>query len=341
MTQGLMTIGLVSWLVSRIDATTIAAISSVPISIFASAVLVFSFSQFWCAARLRMLIAAGARLPRLPRFGYLLRLTLSTFFISNFLPGTIGGDVVKAIALTRNDIPLSRTVSTLLLDRLTNVAAAFLLSAVAVGIAAPNLIGRIHVNATLGLVLAGLAAAFVVLSVILLGRFSTMFAYVLRALRELALSWLRAPFAVGFAVLLSIASLLSAVGAQWILASRLGLPVTLLQLTAVICLIYVVTLAPITLNGIGLQEAGTVMLLVQFGAPQSLAVSFALLTRLLTLALSVVGAVVTAGDRQLFADLRQGAAGTRSSRFLKLFEESRLKRLIDYLPLPRQSRSRR
>jgi hypothetical protein len=50
--------------------------------------------------------------------------------------------------------------------------------------------------------------------------------------------------------------------------------------------------------------------------------------------------VVTAGDRQLFADLRQGGAATRTSRFLELFRESRLKRLFDWLPFARQSRLR-
>ena len=133
---------------------------------------------------------------------------------------------------------------------------------------------------------------------------------------------------------------MSAVAAQWILAFHLGLPVTPLQLTAVICLVYMVTLAPITLNGIGLQEVSTVVLLVHLGAHEGAAVSFALLTRLLVVALSLVGAAVTAVDRKLFVDLRQSAGARSPSRFLELFHESRLKRFFAFLPFARLPRPR-
>ncbi len=97
------------------------------------------------------MVSIGEKLPGLPSFAYLLKLTLSTFFISNFLPGTIGGDVVKAFALTRRAMPFSRAVSTLLLDRLTNMAAAVGLSIVTIGIAAPDLLAKLRINPLLAL----------------------------------------------------------------------------------------------------------------------------------------------------------------------------------------------
>ncbi len=125
-------------------------------------------------------------------------------------------------------------------------------------------------------------------------------------------------------------------------ASSLGLPVNPLQLTAVICLVYLVTLAPITLNGIGLQEVSTVVLLEQLGAHQGIAISFALLTRLMVLTLSIFGAAVTVLDRKLYADLRQGSGRSSRSRLLELLHENRLKeRLVEFLPFARNSRPRR
>jgi uncharacterized membrane protein YbhN (UPF0104 family) len=338
--QGAITLSFVGWLASRTDWTTIETITAVSAPIFFVAVLVYSLSQFWCAVRLWILIVNGEKLPGLPRLWYLVRLTLSTFFISNFLPGTIGGDVVKAIALTHRALPLSRTVSALLLDRLTNVAAALALSITTIGVAAPDLLAMAHFNADLVLASVCLFAGFFA-CLVLLNRFSNLFAYAVKALHELALGWLKAPLTLGAALLLSIVSLMSAVVAQWILASNLGLPVTPLQLTAVICLVYMVTLVPVTLNGIGLQEVTTVMLLVHLGAQETVAVSFALLTRLLVLASSLVGAAVTAADRELFADLRQSAGASSPSRFVELFHQSRLKRFVAFLPFARHTRSRR
>ena len=202
--QGAITLAFVGWLVSRINSTTIETIKAVSAPAFCTAVLIYSLSQLWCAARLWILIANGEKLPGLPRFFYLVRLTLSTFFISNFLPGPIGGDVVKAIALTRHALPLSRTVSSLLLDRLTNVAAALALSVATVGVAAPDLLARVHVNTMLAIALVCLVAGAIA-GIVLLERLSNLFAYVVKALRELTLSWLKAPLSLGAALLLSIA----------------------------------------------------------------------------------------------------------------------------------------
>jgi uncharacterized protein (TIRG00374 family) len=339
--QGAITLALIAWLVNRIDYSTIETVKAVSTPTFFIAVLVYSSSQFCCAARLRVLVSIGEKLPGLPSFAYLLKLTLSTFFISNFLPGTIGGDVVKAFALTRRAMPFSRAVSTLLLDRLTNMAAAVGLSIVTIGIAAPDLLAKLRINPLLALLLACvLAGTFAGLA--LLERLSNLFAYVGKALRDMALSWLRSPLILVAALFLSVASLMSAIGAQWILASSLGLPVNPLQLTAVICLVYLVTLAPITLNGIGLQEVSTVVLLEQLGAHQGIAISFALLTRLMVLTLSIFGAAVTVLDRKLYADLRQGSGRSSRSRLLELLHENRLKkRLVEFLPFARESRPRR
>ncbi|MBV8448660.1 MAG: flippase-like domain-containing protein [Hyphomicrobiales bacterium] len=339
--QGAITLALIGWLVNRVDYSTIATVKSVSIPTFFIAVLVYSLSQFCCAARLRMLISIGETLPELPRLFYVVKLTLSTYFISNFLPGTIGGDAVKVFALTRRAVPLARAVSTLLLDRLTNMAAAVGLSVVTIAIAAPDLLARLRINPLFPLALIFLLGGAIA-GLALLARLSNSVAYIGKALREIALSWLRSPPILIAALVLSIASILTAIGAQWIFASGLNVPANPLQLTAVICLVYLVTLAPITLNGIGLQEVTTVVLLEQLGTQKSIAVSFALLTRLMILALSVLGAAVTATDRKLYTDLRQGPVRSAQSRFLGMLQQSPVtKRLVEFLPFAREPRPRR
>ena len=93
------------------------------------------------------------------------------------------------------------------------MAAAVGLSIITIGIAAPDLLAKLRINPLLALLLACvLAGTFAGLA--LLERLSNLFAYVGKALRDMALSWLRSPLILVAALFLSVASLMSAIGAD-------------------------------------------------------------------------------------------------------------------------------
>ena len=103
------------------------------------------------------------------------------------------------------------------------------------------------------------------------------------------------PGVLAAAVLLSLASVGTSLAAQWIIATSLGLPLSFADLTAIVCLVYVATLLPISVNGLGVQEASLTSLLLASGAQTSAAVAFALAVRVIMVGLAAVSGLALFG----------------------------------------------
>jgi uncharacterized membrane protein YbhN (UPF0104 family) len=257
------------WLALQIDRQVLDALGSVGIGVFAGAVAVFALSQIWGAWRLFLLLGPGA-----VGFPRLLKLTLSAYFLSNFFPTTIGGDVYKGIVLARDGTDAARVLSSLLADRGINVAVAFLMLVVSLPFSALATRYPLDSQMLAALLVVGLGA--LLLSLAFAFRAKSDF---LAALVSESRTLIRRPGVVSAACALSLLSLGSAVLAQWVLCSGMGLAVRFIDLMVAICLIFFVTLLPLSLNGLGVQEVGFVYLLRYLGAPEEQAVGFALLSR--------------------------------------------------------------
>ena len=87
--------------------------------------LVFHVSQIFGSLRLWLLLRRQEiNFPFLP----LVRLTLVGFFTNNFLPSTVGGDLYKAVALTRRGHDLRTIVLTLIVDRVLSLLTVLLMT---------------------------------------------------------------------------------------------------------------------------------------------------------------------------------------------------------------------
>jgi uncharacterized protein (TIRG00374 family) len=267
------------------------------------------------AAVLAGLLLWPLRLQRLLRvqsvevgYGTLVRLTFVGLFLGNVLPSSMGGDAVKLGMLLRHR-PGRRTRITLsvVADRLANVLATFLL------------LGAVSVVP--GLLSAGLDVAGGALRIVWIGMAvgAAAFALGFRWLRAhlarghathpagqgwrarllhlahgvvaAVSNWTSAPGTLVFALGLSVASTLVFIGAGRILAAGVGVAVRPQDWIAVQCLLAVIGILPIALNGLGVQEAGVVFLLGRLGVAPGPALAYALLNRLLFLAASLPGAV--------------------------------------------------
>ncbi|HEV2302255.1 MAG TPA: lysylphosphatidylglycerol synthase transmembrane domain-containing protein [Stellaceae bacterium] len=296
--QLLVTGALFAWLVARIDHATILALRAVPAVTLTLALLIFSLSQFCGALRLRILLAAASHTARPPPLGFLLRLTFAAFFASNFLPGTAGGDLFKALALVRQGTALGDTVSAMFVDRLANLAVAAILCGAALTLGAPELLAHLGFRLDVILPVSGGAGLVLICAVIALQRNRTVRNWIARIGARAAV-WLRVPGTLASALALSVLGIGSSILAQWLFCAPLGIDLGIVALAAVICLVSLVALVPISLNGIGLQEASIVVLLTGLGVSSAAAVSFALLSRLLVIGASVPGAILAASDRKL------------------------------------------
>lgn len=100
-----------------------------------------------------------------------------------------------------------------------------------------------------------------------------------------------------YVTLLSLVVQLANVMLAWLVGEGLGLPVPLLYYGVLIPVVSILTLLPISLNGMGLREYGTILLLGPLHVSEASAVTLSLLLFAVYLAASLMGGVVYFFDR--------------------------------------------
>ncbi|MDA9493395.1 hypothetical protein XI08_30905 [Bradyrhizobium sp. CCBAU 11361] len=295
--QLLISASLILWLLSKVDSATISAIAGFPPAVLAIALVIFATSQVFGALRLWVLLR-GQEATFSPLF--LMRLTFIGFFTNNFLPSTVGGDVYRAAALTRGGHDLKLAILTLVADRLLSLIIVVLMTAAALPFTnfwelRPSATGISALSLAIWI-----AAALAVVGMLgaLASRSPSFRPAVTRLGQKMAAATTRAfrfvgmPGALALAILFSVLSSAASILAQFIIAQALGMGVDVMQLTAVIGLVTLAALMPVSINGIGLQEAGLVALFQLLGVAQEPAIAFAAFSRALILGTSVIGGLL-------------------------------------------------
>jgi hypothetical protein len=214
------------------------------------------------------------------------RLTFAGLFASNFLPTTIGGDVVRlAGALQRRLDPAVSTAS-LIADRLVGMAG----MALALPLAAPALIAGWQKLLPAGAA-AGLAAGG--------GLPARLWAKLLSGLRRVWQAvqlWLRQPRALLLALGFTGVHMLCTFGSIALFLDGMGQPLPLHLISGLWSAVYFITLFPISINGYGLQEISTAaMFTILGGVSQEASLTVALLLRTITILASLPGAAFVGG----------------------------------------------
>jgi uncharacterized membrane protein YbhN (UPF0104 family) len=282
-----VTTALAVWLVSLVDRSAVDVVRRINpwVMTFAAALMVSG--QVWGGLRLAVILRGRGAL----HAGHAVSMTFVGYFFANFLPGTVGGDVVRTLRLKASGVTFAQAAGALVLDRLVNTAMIVLVALMAVAPATTRLNGGPE---GVLLVLGALAAAgggAIAWVAARSGRLPAMAA----VLRDAAAPWLalvRSPSRMVLVAVLTVLTIGASIVAQWLVARELALPIGLVAFAGLACLVTLAGLVPVSLNGIGLQEAGYVILLGQLGAEQSAAVAFAVIVRLLILLTSLVGGAI-------------------------------------------------
>jgi glycosyltransferase 2 family protein len=222
---------------------------------------------------------------------------LAGLFVGNFLPTTIGGDVVRASRLSASNGQTPATVASVILERLTGWLVLPVLSLLAL-LVNPNL-RRIAPRAaetaqwvaltTLGLLVALLVVAAsprvgrLVAGTAGWRRFTgAVHLWLDRARRRpgLAFEILTAGFAYQLAVML----------AAFLAAKTLGLAVGWTAILAFFPIVAIIQVLPLTVGGLGTREAALVFFLAPLGVPRADAFALGLLVYLVNLGVSLLGA---------------------------------------------------
>ena len=251
-----------------------------------------------------LLISQGTREP----FLRLLSIYFIGSFFSNFLPSDVGGDTMRMLRMAQITGRGADAISSVLVERLCGLFAVLLMGVVAV---LSN--WRLASAGGIGFLVLGMFILFILAIALLFGlqavrdRVDHLPAPVSRNLTRRWLAWLmtklgelydsiyafrgrwRALLVVlAFSLLFRLVSVCS----LYVQSLALHVSISFIWLMMIISLISVVTAVPLSLNAIGIKEGAYVFFfgLAGIAAPQALAL--ALLSRAVTLAVSLVGGMV-------------------------------------------------
>jgi glycosyltransferase 2 family protein len=232
-------------------------------------------------------LAAARRLP----LWTVMRVFFVSTFLGTFLPASIGGDALRAYGLSREGVSGADTVASILMDRLLGIVS-ILIVAVAGTLLAHQLVDvRVLLPGMAVLAAACLASAAVVFS----ARTARLIERVLssapvgrdrgRRLLAAVQRYARRRRLLAAVLASSIAVQVLRVLQTYCLGLALGLAVPLSAYFALVPLILLIVLLPVTINGLGTTQAGFVWLFAGVGvaAPAAFTLS------VLFLAIAVVG----------------------------------------------------
>ncbi len=204
-----------------------------------------------------------------------LKLTFAGLFASNVLPTTIGGDVLRLAGAVRLGLSTSLAAASLVVDRLVGMTGMVLM----VPFSLPGLTSYLH-SRTLSALAGSMALPF-------FDRLKRGFQKILDDLRF----WSKHPLillkALGFTLIHQAAIYFIIL----ILIEGMGETLSFWQIAGIWSLTYFITLLPISINGLGLQEV-TITNLYTFlgGLSPATSIALALILRLVWLIGSLPGA---------------------------------------------------
>src|SRR4051812_5205844 len=253
--------------------------------------VVISAAKWWL-----LLGRAGVALP----LSEAARLYWVGMFFSNFLPTSVGGDAVR-LALTPSTNRQAQVAGSILVERLTGFVV--MLALCALGLALQPLGSARGLPWLLPIVLLGLAAFAAALLLVpaplawlltrLEPRVPAAARWPLAAARKVATAVAAHTRDMGAllpALLISLPFYGTIILAQWLVLHAVGAPPPLREVALAAPLVQLLGLVPLTPNGLGVVEAGFVLLYAGLGVPADAATAAAVLRRLVDLANSAVGA---------------------------------------------------
>ena len=203
-----------------------------------------------------------------------LSLTFTGLFASNFLPTTIGGDVVRLAGAMQMGYDRAVCLASIAADRLVNMAG--------MSLAAPlGIYQLLQVGPAQALALAGLR--------------DKTWNFVRRTLTSLTI-WIKQPLSLLKALVFAWGNLLLVVSAYYFLIGGMGEYLPYWKLVGLVSLAYFITLVPVSINGYGLHELSITFLFSQIGGVSiGVCAVVVVLQRLLMVLASLPGAATLPG----------------------------------------------
>ncbi|MGI9023775.1 MAG: lysylphosphatidylglycerol synthase transmembrane domain-containing protein [Acidimicrobiales bacterium] len=222
--------------------------------------------------------------------------TLAGLFVANFLPSTIGGDVLRVVRLSADNGDAPASFASVVLERLTGFVVLPMITLAALAVD-PSLLGLGAASKlALALSVASLVALVAILAVAASTRLGGRLANHENWPRFVGAVHLgidrirRRPAAAATVMVSSFAYQLTIILAAFAASRALGLTVGLVPLLAFVPVVAIAQVLPISVGGLGLREGALVLLLAPLGVGAAKATALGLLLYGINLVVSLLGA---------------------------------------------------
>lgn len=267
--------------------------ANVPLLVLATAL--YMLAQIFAAVRWHTLLRQSGFHPK---FRAVLRANLIGLFVSNFMPGVAGGDLVRPIVLFGPaTVHKPQLYASVVFERICGIGAVVILAATGAvwfGITRGNwafllVSGLIFIGILLILLFAYAARHARMDGDSMVGRYLQHFRDGSRHLVQYASSPRIVLAATSFSLIFQLLYILM----LWCLLYSLGQSVPMLSLLVAAPLSWLAAMTPISLNGLGVREGTLVVLLVGLGVSQTQVTGAALLALVPLFLVSMIGAVLS------------------------------------------------
>jgi uncharacterized membrane protein YbhN (UPF0104 family) len=260
------------------------AIARIPLSLFGAAIAIMFLSRMAVSARWYMLLHST---PHKITAWQATRLTFAGLFASNFLPTTIGGDVVRLVGGLQLQLDGAICGASLIVDRLVGMAGMAMILPVGIlrffDLRESAFRGFDHISTNL--------AAFGAASIAMWPRAlaQRVWKFIERVFHALSM-WLARPQALLSALVFTWVHMLSIFVILWMFIRSMGDDLSFWLVGGIWSVVYFVTLLPISINGLGVQEVAISFFFSRVGGvPLEIGFTIALLMRTLTMLASLPG----------------------------------------------------
>ncbi len=281
--------------------------------------LLFGVCLFFCIVRWNMLLKAqGLMLP----FQRVMSLYFVGQFFNSFMPGSVGGDVIKAyFAARRTRQRKTEAITTIVLDRVIGLLALLAMTALIMVVFLRFFLSHRETRIALVFNIALLAAAMAGLIIVFrknvfehwaffkkLSERTSFGALVNRIYNAFHLCF-RHPGLLTKTILLSLGNHLSLIFCAYFLGSALEIEMPFLDYLKIFPVINAISAIPVTPGGLGTREGATVFLLGVLHVPAAAAIALSLLIYVTILGWSLIGGIVYCtylygADKSLRDDMR-------------------------------------
>lgn len=279
------------------------------VSLGVGVLLVFASAWKWEI----LLRAQGKPLPLSRCF----HLYLVGYFFNNILPSNVGGDVIRGYEAGKEIGDRPTALASVFVERFTGLTALILLAVISF-VSNLGLFGDVRFAIALGTAVVGYGFIFAMVTVerplhFLSGRFtgkrSARLVSKLVSFHDAIRHYARNTRALAIVMVLSFLFYVLAVVNVYVSSLAFGTHVPISSLVVVVPVILVISMIPISLGGIGLQEWAYVFTFSAIGAGESLGLLVALLMRFKGIAYGAVGGLLYAVlglGKEARAELSQG-----------------------------------